>query len=137
MKRGEARKALSRLGTVAHRFDQWSGTCDFDILTTRFPTSDRARCVRWRWRPRLGSISYRMSPRSTMLSQATRQAHGPGWSAKGTAGEIIERLNREINVGLVNPTIKARLAEVAGSAKNLHSRGVRRLLQPRLRNGAG
>jgi tripartite-type tricarboxylate transporter receptor subunit TctC len=27
--------------------------------------------------------------------------------------EIIERLNREINAGLVNPTIKARLVDVA------------------------
>jgi tripartite-type tricarboxylate transporter receptor subunit TctC len=32
---------------------------------------------------------------------------------RGTAPEIIERLNREINAGLVNPTIKARLADVA------------------------
>ena len=29
---------------------------------------------------------------------------------RGTPPEIIERLNREINAGLVNPTIKARLA---------------------------
>jgi tripartite-type tricarboxylate transporter receptor subunit TctC len=32
---------------------------------------------------------------------------------RGTSPEIIERLNREINAGLVNPTIKARLADVA------------------------
>jgi tripartite-type tricarboxylate transporter receptor subunit TctC len=32
---------------------------------------------------------------------------------RGTSFEIIERLNREINAGLVNPTIKARLADVA------------------------
>jgi tripartite-type tricarboxylate transporter receptor subunit TctC len=32
---------------------------------------------------------------------------------RGTPPEIIERLNREINAGLVNPTIKARLADVA------------------------
>jgi tripartite-type tricarboxylate transporter receptor subunit TctC len=31
---------------------------------------------------------------------------------RGTPSEIVERLNREINEGLVNPTIKARLAEV-------------------------
>ena len=30
----------------------------------------------------------------------------------GTPLEIIARLNREINAGLANPTIKARLAEV-------------------------
>jgi tripartite-type tricarboxylate transporter receptor subunit TctC len=32
---------------------------------------------------------------------------------RGTPGETIERLNHEINAGLMNPTIKARLAEVA------------------------
>jgi tripartite-type tricarboxylate transporter receptor subunit TctC len=32
---------------------------------------------------------------------------------KGTAPEIIERLNREINTGLTNPAVKARLAAVA------------------------
>ena len=32
---------------------------------------------------------------------------------RGTPPEIIERLNHEINAGLVNPTIKARLADVA------------------------
>jgi tripartite-type tricarboxylate transporter receptor subunit TctC len=32
---------------------------------------------------------------------------------RGTPPEIIERLNREINAGLANPTVKARLAEVA------------------------
>src|SRR5262249_58841216 len=32
---------------------------------------------------------------------------------RGTPGEIIERLNLEINAGLTNPTIKARLADVA------------------------
>jgi tripartite-type tricarboxylate transporter receptor subunit TctC len=32
---------------------------------------------------------------------------------RGTPAEIVERLNREINAGLANPTIKARLADVA------------------------
>jgi tripartite-type tricarboxylate transporter receptor subunit TctC len=32
---------------------------------------------------------------------------------RGTPGEIIEQLNHEINAGLMNPTIKARLADVA------------------------
>jgi tripartite-type tricarboxylate transporter receptor subunit TctC len=36
---------------------------------------------------------------------------------RGTPLEIIERLNREINAGLANPTIKARLAEVATTPK--------------------
>ena len=32
---------------------------------------------------------------------------------RGTSAEIVERLNREFNAGLANPTIKARLADVA------------------------
>jgi tripartite-type tricarboxylate transporter receptor subunit TctC len=32
---------------------------------------------------------------------------------RGTPAEIIERLNRDINAGLANPTVKARLADVA------------------------
>ena len=41
----------------------------------------------------------------------------PGGAPRGTPPEIIERFNREINAGLVNPTIKARLAEVATTPK--------------------
>ena len=33
----------------------------------------------------------------------------------GTPGEIVERLNKEINAGLANPTIKARFADVGAS----------------------
>jgi hypothetical protein len=36
---------------------------------------------------------------------------------RGTEARSIERLNREINAGLVNPTINARLAEVATAPK--------------------
>ena len=32
---------------------------------------------------------------------------------RATPAEIIERLNREINAGLANPTVRARLADVA------------------------
>jgi tripartite-type tricarboxylate transporter receptor subunit TctC len=34
---------------------------------------------------------------------------------KGTPGEIIEKLNREINVALADPTIKARIADLGGT----------------------
>jgi tripartite-type tricarboxylate transporter receptor subunit TctC len=33
---------------------------------------------------------------------------------KGTPAEVIEALNREINAGLADPTIKVRLAEMGG-----------------------
>jgi tripartite-type tricarboxylate transporter receptor subunit TctC len=34
-------------------------------------------------------------------------------TTRGTPPEIIERLNRELNAGLADPAIKARLADVA------------------------
>ena len=34
----------------------------------------------------------------------------------GTPGEIIGKLNKEINTALADPTFKARLADVGGSA---------------------
>jgi len=37
---------------------------------------------------------------------------GGSWSTKRHPAEIIARLNREINAGLSNPAIKARLAEI-------------------------
>jgi tripartite-type tricarboxylate transporter receptor subunit TctC len=39
----------------------------------------------------------------------------------GTPPDIIERLNREINAGLANPTIKARLADVGASPAIMNS----------------
>jgi tripartite-type tricarboxylate transporter receptor subunit TctC len=40
------------------------------------------------------------------------------WGAgvpKSTSAEIVEKLNREINAGLADPKIKARLAELGGT----------------------
>jgi tripartite-type tricarboxylate transporter receptor subunit TctC len=34
---------------------------------------------------------------------------------RGMPAEIIERLNREINAGLADPTVKARLADVSAT----------------------
>jgi tripartite-type tricarboxylate transporter receptor subunit TctC len=34
---------------------------------------------------------------------------------KGTPADIVERLNREVNAGLADPTIKARLADMGGT----------------------
>jgi tripartite-type tricarboxylate transporter receptor subunit TctC len=37
-------------------------------------------------------------------------------TSKNTSAEIVEKLNKEINSGLANPKIKARLAELGGTA---------------------
>ena len=35
---------------------------------------------------------------------------------KATPAEVVEKLNREINAGLADPTMKARLADLGGTA---------------------
>jgi tripartite-type tricarboxylate transporter receptor subunit TctC len=47
---------------------------------------------------------------------------------RGTPPKIIERLNREINAGLANPDIKARLAEVGGTPLVLRAAEFGRLI---------
>ena len=55
-----------------------------------------------------------------------------GWTGIGaprnTPAEIIERLNREINAGLADPGIKARLADLGTSALALTPAGFGKLL---------
>ena len=47
---------------------------------------------------------------------ATRRAAGIGVGApKNTPAEIIDKLNKEINAGLADPKIKARLADLGGT----------------------
>jgi tripartite-type tricarboxylate transporter receptor subunit TctC len=40
---------------------------------------------------------------------------------KGTAAEIVERLNKEINAGLADPKIKSRIADLGGTVLSLSS----------------
>jgi len=46
--------------------------------------------------------------------------------AQGHAGEIIDILNKEINAGLADPKIKARLANLGGADRCLSFKGVER-----------
>ena len=46
-----------------------------------------------------------------------RRARGNGVGApKNTPAEIIDKLNKEINAGLADPKMKARLADLGGTA---------------------
>ena len=54
-----------------------------------------------------------MNPRQSRRKVAAASAWAGVGTTRGTPGEIIERLNRELNAGLANPAVKARLADVA------------------------
>jgi tripartite-type tricarboxylate transporter receptor subunit TctC len=70
-------------------------------------------------------VPYRGSAPNQLPNVPTLSEFLPGFEAsafvaigapKNTATEIIGRLNNEINAGLADPKIKARLAEVGGTA---------------------
>jgi tripartite-type tricarboxylate transporter receptor subunit TctC len=44
-----------------------------------------------------------------------RQASGGVGAPRNTPAEIIDKLNKEINAGLANPKLKARLADLGGT----------------------
>jgi tripartite-type tricarboxylate transporter receptor subunit TctC len=54
----------------------------------------------------------------TLLADACRVSRRAAWAGvgapKNTPAEIIDTLNREINAALVDPTIKARFADLSG-----------------------
>ena len=84
----------------------------FDVMVTSLP---QIRSGKLRALGVLGSKRFelfRMWRRSPRQCQDTRQGRGPAWAFQGTPLEIIARLNREINEGLAQPDIKARLADV-------------------------
>jgi tripartite-type tricarboxylate transporter receptor subunit TctC len=74
---------------------------------------------------RLGALAVTTAKRSEALSDVpTVGEFVPGYEAsqwygvgapKNTPAEIVDRLNREINAGLADPKMKARLAELGGT----------------------
>jgi tripartite-type tricarboxylate transporter receptor subunit TctC len=73
---------------------------------------------------KLRGIAVTTAARSPALDLPSVAEVVPGYEAsswfgvaapKGTPAEIIERLNREINAGLADPQVKARLANVGGT----------------------
>jgi tripartite-type tricarboxylate transporter receptor subunit TctC len=90
----------------------------FDVLTTSLPhiRSGALRALAMAGKTRFGSL-----PDVPTIGDAVPGYEASVWVGvgvpRGTPPEIIERLNREINAGLVNPTIKARLADVATTPK--------------------
>jgi tripartite-type tricarboxylate transporter receptor subunit TctC len=90
----------------------------FDVLTTSLPhiRSGALRALAMAEKTRFDQL-----PDVPTIDDAVPGYEASAWAGvgvpRGTPGEIIERLNREINAGLVNPTIKTRLAEVATTPK--------------------
>src|SRR5262245_30380225 len=86
----------------------------FDVLTTSLP---HIRSGALRALAMAGKTRFDQLPDVPTIGDAVPRYEASLWVGvgvpRGTPPQIIERLNREINAGLVNPTIKARLAEVA------------------------
>lgn len=65
----------------------------------------------------LGKTRYPGLPDVPTMSETLPQYVANSWCgvgvARGTPDDVIARLNREINAGLVDPLVKKRLAEVA------------------------
>jgi tripartite-type tricarboxylate transporter receptor subunit TctC len=84
----------------------------FDVLA-----GSRAHIQAGRLRPLAVTTATRVSslPDVPTVRETVSGYEANGWSGvavrKGTSSEVIERLNREINAGLADPTVKAQLEE--------------------------
>jgi tripartite-type tricarboxylate transporter receptor subunit TctC len=58
-------------------------------------------------------MPFRVFQASAISFRGTRQAPGSAWRRR-RSNEIIESLNHEINAGLADPMIEARLADMGG-----------------------
>jgi tripartite-type tricarboxylate transporter receptor subunit TctC len=92
----------------------------FDVLTTSLPhiRSGALRALAMADKTRFDQL-----PDVPTIADALPDYEASVWAGvgvpRGTPGEIVQRLNREINAGLVSPTIKARLSDVATTPKIL------------------
>jgi len=85
----------------------------FDVMVTSLP---HVRTGALRVLGVAGKNRFDMLPDVPTVGETIPGYEARTWAGvgvpKGTPTEIIARLNQEINVGLANPTIKSRLAEV-------------------------
>jgi tripartite-type tricarboxylate transporter receptor subunit TctC len=94
-------------------------------MRSRFFVEALARLVHFRDRTLENQFCITTAARSEALPDiATVAEFVPGYEAStwqgigapnGTPAEIVEKLNREINAGLADPRMKARLAELGGT----------------------
>ena len=85
-----------------------------DVMTTSLPhiRSGALRALAMAGKARFDPLPDVPTVGDTVAGYVANSWCGVG-VPKGTPPEIVGRLNREINAGLANPTVKARLAEVA------------------------
>ena len=86
----------------------------FDVMTSALPhiRSGALRALAMAGKTRFDGLPDLPTIGDTVPGYAANSWCGLG-VPKGTPPEIIGRLNREINAGLANPTVKARLADVS------------------------
>jgi tripartite-type tricarboxylate transporter receptor subunit TctC len=92
----------------------------FDVLTTPLP---HIRAGTLRALAMTGGTRFDGLPDVPTVGETVPGYEASVWAGvgvpKGTPGEIVERLNREINAGLANPAVKARLLDGAITPKIL------------------
>jgi tripartite-type tricarboxylate transporter receptor subunit TctC len=85
----------------------------FDVMVTTLP---HVRSGALRALGVAGSNRFEMLPDVPSIAETIPGYEARTWAGvgmpKGTPSEIITRLNHEINAGLANPAVKARLADV-------------------------
>jgi tripartite-type tricarboxylate transporter receptor subunit TctC len=86
----------------------------FDVMTSSLPhiRSGALRALAMAGKTRFDGLPDLPTVGDTVPGYAANSWCGVG-VPRGTPPEIVERLNREINAGLANPTVKAQLAAVA------------------------
>jgi tripartite-type tricarboxylate transporter receptor subunit TctC len=86
----------------------------FDTLTASLPhiRSGRLRAIAM-----AGTMRYEGLPDVPTVAETVRGYDASSWGGvgvpRGTPKEIVDKLNREINAGLADPAVKARLADLA------------------------
>jgi tripartite-type tricarboxylate transporter receptor subunit TctC len=101
-----------------------------------FPATDSS--IEYIRNGRLRALAVTTATRSELLPDIpTMGEFVPGYEASGwfgvgapkaTPAEIVEKLNKEINAGLADPKIKARLADLGGAVLALSPAGFEKLI---------
>ncbi len=85
----------------------------FDVMVTALP---QIRAGKLRAIAVTGAKRFELLPEVPTIAETVSGYEAATWGGvgtpRGTAPEIVERLNREINAGLANPDIRARLLEL-------------------------